>query len=384
MSSSLDQEDQVAVISRSLTCNEYSFYLSGIERVQEDTPVYRPSRHNCTASEEEEELLHPLQPTFTKDQENWFPGTEDDSSVVLCKSNCLKSHFRSLSFSCASICGTNHRLLRQPNQDRYCSLFIPPFSYAFGVFDGHGIYGGDAAEVAANSLLPFLSDELQRGTAPHFALDRAFRHASTVLDSSPFGLNSGTTATVVLVSRDEVFVSNVGDSGVVLGRRIPQEAKSLKVESTSSVGEYAVEEGSGDFYWEGCFITESHRLESLEERSRIESSGAFIDGEYIVNRHGKGGALNLTRTLGDMDMRSCGVLADPFISHLVLGPYDKFLIMATDGLWDSHDRKLSPQNIVDIVANKLCCTKDACRQLLQLAEEDGPFDDCTVIFALFS
>ncbi|GJQ12730.1 hypothetical protein GpartN1_g4521.t1 [Galdieria partita] len=381
--SSLEQEDQVAVISRSLTCNEYSFYLREREQVQEDSQVFRSCCHNCAVSESEE-FVHPLQRTFTRDQENWFPGTEDDNSIVVCRSNCLKTQVRSLSFSCASLCGTNHRLLGQPNQDRYSSLFIPPFSYAFGVFDGHGMYGGDAAEVVANNLLPFLSDQLQRGISPPFALDLAFRHAATVLDSSPYGVNSGTTATVVLITEDEVFVSNVGDSGVVLGRCIPQREECLRVDSSNFVREGVTEERSGGVYWEGYFVSASHRLESSEERSRIEASGAFIDGEYIVNRYGKGGALNLTRTLGDLDMRACGVLADPCTKRLVLGPCDKFLIIASDGLWDSHDRKLSPQNIVDVVSNNLCCTKDACRQLLQLAEEDGPFDDCTVIFASFS
>ncbi|EME26396.1 Probable protein phosphatase 2C 54 [Galdieria sulphuraria] len=381
--SSLEQEDQVAVISRSLTCNQYSFYLRGREQVQENSQVFHSRCHNCAVSESDE-FVHPLQRTFTKDQENWFPGTEDDNNVVVCRSNCLNSHVRSLSFSCASLCGTNHKRLGQPNQDRYSSLFIPPLSYAFGVFDGHGMYGGDAAEIVADCLLPFLSEQLQRGTPPKFALELAFRHAATVLDSSPYGANSGTTATVVLISEDEVYVSNVGDSGVVLGRCIPQGRECLKMEPSASVRECLSEEEKSDFYWEGYFVTASHRLESLEERSRVEATDAIIDGEYIVSRLGEGGALNLTRTLGDLDMRACGVLADPFTNHLVLGPCDKFLIIASDGLWDSHDRKLSPQNIVDIISNNLCCTKDACRQLLQLAEEDGPFDDCTVIFALFS
>lgn len=347
--SSWEQEDQVAVISRSLTCNEYSFYLSEREQVQEEQCIFRSHCHNCTASESEE-FVHPLQGTFTRDQENWFSGTEDDNSLVVCRSNCLNSQTRSLSFSCASLCGTNHRLLGQANQDRYSSLFIPPLSYAFGVFDGHGIYGGDAAEVVADCLLPFLSDQLQRGTPPKLALEMAFRHSAAILDSSPYGLNSGTTATVVLISENEVFVSNVGDTGVLLGRCVPQETGSLKLDSLDSVGECGVEKDNREFFWEGYFVTESHRLESLEERSRVEASGAFVDGEYVVNRYGKGGALNLTRTLGDLDMRACGVLADPFTNHFVLSSYDKFLIIASDGLWDSHDRKLSPKDIVDIVA----------------------------------
>eukprot|EP00871_Galdieria_phlegrea_P000342 jgi/Galph1/1308/GphlegSOOS_G6045.1 len=390
--SSLEQEDQVALVSRSLTCSEYSLYLCAHK--QENQEVLHSCCQKCASSNSGDIFNSVQRPCGVTQQSNWFRCHSDGQDISLNENSCIKWSLRSLSFSCASVCGINHRLSGQANQDRFSSLFIPPLSYAFGVFDGHGIFGADAAEITANCLLPYLGERLQSGSPPKAALEAAFKHAATVLEASPCAVSSGTTATVVLITEEEIYVSNVGDSGVVLGSQIPfyNNATDRK-ETESGVSADSVEEhketkrtdnSNVSFYWQGSLISSAHRLESFEERRRVQTSGAFVDGEYIVNRYEKGGALNLTRTLGDLDMRDCGIVSEPSTNRVVLSPFDKFLIIASDGLWDSHDRKLTAQDIVEFVANNLCGTQDACRQLIQLAEEDGPFDDCTIIFALLS
>lgn len=47
-----------------------------------------------------------------------------------------------------------------------------------------------------------------------------------------------------------------------------------------------------------------------------------------------GGQLAVTRSIGDFNFRTLGVIPNPHIVRRVLKPSDKWIIMATDGVWD--------------------------------------------------
>ena len=47
-----------------------------------------------------------------------------------------------------------------------------------------------------------------------------------------------------------------------------------------------------------------------------------------------GGVLAVTRAFGDHALRDSGLTAVPHIVKHVLKPTDKFLVMASDGVWD--------------------------------------------------
>ena len=47
-----------------------------------------------------------------------------------------------------------------------------------------------------------------------------------------------------------------------------------------------------------------------------------------------GGSLAVTRAFGDHALKSTGVTAKPFINKHILRPFDKFMVIASDGVWD--------------------------------------------------
>lgn len=51
------------------------------------------------------------------------------------------------------------------------------------------------------------------------------------------------------------------------------------------------------------------------------------------------------RSLGDGDLKECGVVALPEVTHTTLTPDDSCLVLASDGLWD----KLSSQDVADLI-----------------------------------
>jgi len=47
------------------------------------------------------------------------------------------------------------------------------------------------------------------------------------------------------------------------------------------------------------------------------------------------GGLAITRAMGDHSYKTFGVSASPYVIRHVLRPFDKFLVIASDGVWDT-------------------------------------------------
>ena len=48
-----------------------------------------------------------------------------------------------------------------------------------------------------------------------------------------------------------------------------------------------------------------------------------------------GGSLAISRALGDHAFKSFGVISQPYTVRHVLRPFEKHLIIASDGVWDT-------------------------------------------------
>lgn len=69
------------------------------------------------------------------------------------------------------------------------------------------------------------------------------------------------------------------------------------------------------------------------EKSRDESGSS--GGIYrIWNSTKEGPGLAMTRSLGDKAGREIGVIADPDIYEIILKEDDRFIIIASDGVWE--------------------------------------------------
>ena len=82
---------------------------------------------------------------------------------------------------------------------------------------------------------------------------------------------TGCTATVVLITKNEIYCANAGDSRTVIGR------------------------GGGTM----CeALSEDHKPDNEDEKKRIVDAGGFVE-ENRVN-----GSLNLSRSIGDFEYKS--------------------------------------------------------------------------------
>ncbi len=71
-----------------------------------------------------------------------------------------------------------------------------------------------------------------------------------------------------------------------------------------------------------------HKCDDPNEVDRIRKEGGIvIDGRV-------GGSLAVSRAFGDYSLKSEGVTAVPYVRKHFMRPFDKHLVIATDGVWD--------------------------------------------------
>ncbi|KAB1205104.1 Protein phosphatase 2C 57 [Morella rubra] len=260
------------------------------------------------------------------------------------------------------------------------------FSFA-AVFDGHG----------GLSSVKFLRDELYKECVAALqgglllsgkdlktiteALQEAFAKADMKLlnrlEISEEEDESGSTATVMFLGNDMLFIAHVGDSCVVLSRSGKPEVLSNPHRPYGS------------------------NKASLQEIKRVRDAGGWINNGRIC------GDIAVARAFGDMrfktkknEMLNKGVvegrwsekfasrvefkadlvIASPDIFQEALGSDAEFALLASDGLWDY----MRSSDAVTFVRNQLRQHGDvqlACEALAQAVLDQGSQDNVSIIIA---
>uniref|UniRef100_A0A669B360 Si:ch211-15p9.2 n=1 Tax=Oreochromis niloticus TaxID=8128 RepID=A0A669B360_ORENI len=203
--------------------------------------------------------------------------------------------------------------------------------------------------------------------------------------TSPRVALSGCTACVVHISNSVLHVANLGDSRAVLG----------------------VQEADGS--WSAINLTNDHNAQNPEELQRI--LGAHPAEQRTVVRHDRLlGLLLPFRAFGDVRFKwSAEMLsrvyetrpdvlsavseavrtmpphyltppylsAEPEITQHCVGPADKFLVLATDGLWELMHR----QTVIQLVGDQLTGQSNT-HQLVKLQESPPAGEEGRVLSVL--
>ncbi|XP_022370031.1 protein phosphatase 1K, mitochondrial isoform X1 [Enhydra lutris kenyoni] len=243
---------------------------------------------------------------------------------------------------------------RKENEDRFDSAQLTDEVLYFAVYDGHG--GPAAADFCHTHMEKCIMDLLPKEknletvlTLAFLQIDKAFsRHAHLSADATL--LTSGTTATVALV-RDgiELVVASVGDSRAILCRK----GKPMK-------------------------LTIDHTPERKDEKERIKKCGGFVAWNSLGQPH-VNGRLAMTRSLGDLDLKTSGVIAEPETKRIKLHHADdSFLVLTTDGI----NFMVNSQEICDFV-NQCHDPNEAAHAVIEQAIQYGSEDNSTVVVVPF-
>ncbi|GAV70838.1 PP2C domain-containing protein [Cephalotus follicularis] len=242
----------------------------------------------------------------------------------------------------------------QANQvlEDQCQIESGSFGTFVGVYDGHG--GPEASRFVCDHLFRHFQEILAeiQGVVTDDTIKRAF-HAteegftalvSKLWSTRPNIAAVGSCCLVGVIYQQTLFVANLGDSRVVLGKRVGNTggiaAVQLSTEHNANIE--AVR----------------HELKALHPN----------DPQIVVLKHGVWrvkGIIQISRSIGDVYLKipqynreplngkfrlpepmNMPILsADPTILSHPLQPNDSFLIFASDGLWEH----LSNETAVDIV-----------------------------------
>ena len=113
-----------------------------------------------------------------------------------------------------------------------------------------------------------------------------------------------------------------------------------------------------------------HKLDDPLEIERVKLDGGIVLEGRV------GGQLAVARAFGDYALKNEGVTAQPYVRKHFLRPFDKYLVIATDGVWDV----LSDQDAIDLCKDDQT-TDQISKDIVKTAIEKGSRDNicCLVL-----
>ncbi|CAD8184753.1 unnamed protein product [Paramecium octaurelia] len=247
------------------------------------------------------------------------------------------------------------------------------------VSDGHGTNGHQVAQFVQEILPAYIEQEVME--APYYydrdkTINNIFKQSflktnEDLLNSGIDVTYSGATTVVVIAFENILYCANIGDSRAIIGR---YDTKLQVVE-----------------------LSKDHKPDCFLEQARIIQRGGRVQAYSDEDGNPIGPArvwkldedvpgLAMSRSFGDYVASQVGVICEPEIIKHQLLPSDKFLVVASDGIWEF----LSNEWVIETV-NEYYKKGDAigaCNKLTQAAKEawqreDEVIDDITVILAFF-
>ena len=261
----------------------------------------------------------------------------------------------------------------------------------FGVMDGHGPQGHFVSQFASK-FIPFQiinHREIKTMTDPediyqklkfneYEIINQIFLETDNQLQKVNFdATESGCTCVLIIHIGSHIICANTGDSRAIL--------------VLDSLGENNI----NDFY--EVPLSYDYKPEMPEEKQRIESHGGVV--EQLKNKDGEGvgpyrvwakeggyPGLAMSRSIGDLVGKKLGVIPNPGILEYELNEKVKFIVVASDGIWE-----FISNEIVRNIGKKFYKDKDPngfCHEIVKdaykLWKENGiSVDDITAIAAFF-
>ncbi|KAL8438419.1 hypothetical protein ACSSS7_000162 [Eimeria intestinalis] len=250
-------------------------------------------------------------------------------------------------------------------------------AYWFSVYDGHGPTGHHVSSRVCQKLPLFVAEAWMHHKDLRQAFSQGFKSASQDLKTSSLNVEcNGTTCVSCVVQGSVLYTANLGDSRAILGRE-------------------GAPQGEGAPCWQAVELTRDHKPELEDERKRILAAGGRIaalqeDGQpcgplrvWLQSEDLPG--LAMSRSLGDTLACRAGVISEPEVTVLNLSPADRFLLLATDGVWEFISNEEAVQTLKPFVEAR--DPAGGCEALVKKAqrrweEEDGAVDDITCLLVI--
>ena len=227
----------------------------------------------------------------------------------------------------------------------------------FSIFDGHG--GTQVPNFLKNNFHSYLLQELKSISFSNdyelnnqkiiSSINQTFEKIDKdIIGNKNFKNENGSTGTIIILYRNPyntnqriIICANIGDSkGYIIDKQNIKQ------------------------------ITKDHKCDNENEVSRIRNKGGIVFQGRVF------GSLMLTRSFGDKEFKSCGVLSTPDIYTSIINDNDLYAVIASDGVWDV----ISREDLFGISKEKMS-SEEFSKKIVVTALERGTRDNisCFVV-----
>ena len=236
--------------------------------------------------------------------------------------------------------------VKKLNQDNYFiyKKFLQNDNFIYmGICDGHGIFGQNVSDFLVENLPNNLNQKFLSQNIYSLKSENIY-DLSTIFEQTFIETNkqlneneridcslSGSTCVSLIYTPERLICINVGDSRCILGKFVESE-------------------------WLPMNLSRDHKPGDPDEKLRIEKRGGVVEafkdvvGGYIgpervwVKGEDSPG-LAMSRSFGDEVAHKVGVIVNPEIFDYHLLSEDKFVVIASDGIWEF----MSSDEVVNVV-----------------------------------
>ena len=193
-------------------------------------------------------------------------------------------------------------------------------NFLIGICDGHGIYGDLISQYISQNLPHFIKNASKENLIKAFIDLNNSLINNTKIDCSL----SGTTCTSLIISLDKIICSNIGNTRAIIAR---------------------YENG----YYNAINLNRDHKPTESDEIKRIISHGGIIKQNYdkikkinygperIFLKNSDIPGLSMSRAFGDNLAHTIGVINIPEVKSYEYTGGEKFIVIATDSIWQYID-----------------------------------------------
>ena len=208
-------------------------------------------------------------------------------------------------------------------------------NHLFCLFDGHG--GVNVSQFLQENFYKYFK-EIFPITNPEENFKELFRTLDLKIKDLNL-LSMGATACIIYITKENgkrvLYSANIGDT------------RSLLI-------------SSNDYKR----LSYDHRATDSNEYNRIIKNGGIVFAGRVY------GSLMLSRAFGDWELKNYGVISDPYVTKTYINDNDKYIIIATDGVWDILD-----DSDVYEISKDFDSSKDLCNKIVEKSMDKGSTDN---------
>ena len=309
------------------------------------------------------------------------PKSNDTNNIPKKKNKVIKKIYKIESLSQVGYSGPGIVKYNQDNFFVYKNLNDENNVLFIGVCDGHGLVGHDVSKFLINNLPKNLNRELKK-TNKYIAhrqilystMKQVFVDTNKDLckNRSIDTQFSGSTCVTIILTKNKIISANAGDSRAVMGRFINNEWLSIDLSHDQKPNNPGEKER---------ILAHGGRIEAYKD----ENGGDFGPPRVWLKDEDVPG-LAMSRSFGDEVAASVGTISEPEIEEFDITNDDKFIIIASDGIWEF----ISSQECVNFIKD-FYLKKDlkGCLKFLlnesskRWIKEEEVIDDITAVLIFF-